>query len=189
MVSVDCVVTLDILTANWSSWDVPLHFHHADSHDKGDSKNDIKDDGLVFEPVVDVNVFISKKSGILSSQKDENPNHNSSSEEIVKLKEESESTLLSFEVYSVEFDQFINGMESIEDEECPVDDVVGLGHAYIWVVSNILHYIEFVFLGHDGHDSSKNDWDCFITKVEAIITTSIHPELRESSEGVHNLKI
>ena len=103
--------------------DFLLHRTHAEEHEQAEENHDVHQDYLEVDPLLNLYViFRHLRWGLVIEYGA--VDYETDAEEVIHLKKQSKSALLSLEHYGIELDQLVKSMEWIVDEKEPVEEVV-----------------------------------------------------------------
>ena len=103
--------------------DFLLHWSHAEEHEQAEENHDVHQDYLEVDPLLNVYVIFRHLGWGLVIEYGA-VDYEADAEEVIHLKKQSKSALLSLEVDGIELDQLVQSMEWIVDEKEPVQEVI-----------------------------------------------------------------
>ena len=129
--------------------DFPLHWAHAKEHEQAEENHYVHQDHLEVNPLLNVCIFLwHLRWGLVIEYGA--VDYETDAEEVIHLKKQSKSALLSLEVDCIELDQLVQSMEWIVDEKEPVEEVVRANIGGIGVLFLVPDDITFEHCGVAG---------------------------------------
>ena len=126
--------------------DFLLHRSHAEEHEQAEEDHDVHQDYLEVDPLLNVYVIFRHLGRWLVIEYGA-VDYETDAEEVIHLKKQSKSALLSLEVDGIELDQLVQSMEWIVDEQEPVQEVV---RANIGGIGKLLLVPDDITFEHGG---------------------------------------
>ena len=126
--------------------DFLLHWSHAEEHEQAEENHDVHQNYLEVDPLLNVYVIFRHLGRGLVIEYGA-VDYETDAEEVIHLKKQSKSALLSLEVDGVELDQLVQSMEWIVDEQEPVQEVV---RANIGGIGKLLLVPDDITFEHGG---------------------------------------
>ena len=100
-----------------------MHWSHAEEHEQAEENHHVHQDYLEVDPLLNLYVIFRHLGWGLVIEYGA-VDYETDAEEVIHLKKQSKSALLSLEVDGIELDQLVQSMEWIVDEKEPVEEVV-----------------------------------------------------------------